>query len=219
MLGESIAAKNENVAVLERAGYDFELRIVLNSHRAGDYIVRPILDFFGGYRPTRQHLLDLGVVARHLLDRVAPCKVETAVTGPQTRIVVLGNEQDCDRGSDDGTAALTAQLDDLAICDQEPVLRFREQLDRGARSGDRVESLDDELARHVPRFVSSHAVGNGPKAHVGPYQMGILVSRPDLALMCGGTRIECEKRLVHRDSAPPAMRHSRFYHRPNCPSA
>jgi hypothetical protein len=111
--------------------------------------------------------------------------------------VVLRDQEDCDSGSDYNTAALAAHLENLAVCEQDPAFRFFEKLNCGACGGDRVEGLNNELAGYVPRFVPTHPIGNSPKARIVSHQTRILVSRPDVARMGGGTCIKCEKWLVH----------------------
>src|ERR1700730_14086316 len=202
MLGQSVAAKNKNIAFLKGAGDDFEFRIVLNSDRACNNVVRPIPGFLGGHHAAREHLLKFGMVTRHLPDCVTPHQVKPAVTRPYASIVVLRDEQDRNRGSDDGAATLTTHLDNLAVCEKDPVFRFFKKPNCRVRGRDRVEGADDELAGHVPRIVPAHAVGNGPEASVGPHQMRVLIARPHPPRVRGGTGIKFERRLVHRYSAP-----------------
>jgi len=84
--GQSVAAQDEDVRILKRAGDDFQLRLILNADGTGDDIAWPALGFLRGNGAPGQHLLRLGMVTLDsLFDRVVAHPIEAAVRPPRRR--------------------------------------------------------------------------------------------------------------------------------------
>src|SRR4051812_44369445 len=94
MVGEPVRAEYKDVAGLQAALLQFDLRVVTHPESPGDDVAaRPGRHLPGAEEPALEQVAPLGVIAGELEDGTISDTVDAAVAGPHAGVVAPENQQ------------------------------------------------------------------------------------------------------------------------------